>query len=229
MVIAERARRTDGHLDGIKPGQCHLGSHKSYKMTEKEYRYAKKILVDNGLIKIIVTNRTKKIGAKNREIKICDFGATSGATSLTTTGTIVELCNSEVWDINLECSNQQKGDLKGELGATSGRQTRKNKKEKEKTNQPNLPSSDSVSGLGRSVGSQEIEEIRKWLMNAKFKEAGSSPESFSEFDANFLIDTYGAERILEVKTMMSKKHKNAFEKIKSQKGYFKSALIMGWK
>lgn len=148
MIIAERARRENGYPDGLTIGQCHLGNHKSYDMTEKEYRYAKKILVEQGLIKIIVTNRTRKKASQTQKLFETTFGANGGATEITTTGTVVELCNSEVWDINSEDSNHQKGDRKGDRGATEGRLKgdkqegiRKKKKEEEKElpHTPSLP------------------------------------------------------------------------------------------
>ncbi len=147
MIIAERARRFNGDPDGLTIGQCHLGSHKNYGMTEKEYRYAKKVLVDQGLIKIVVTNRTRKKAEQTKKLFESTFGATVGATELTTTGTIVELLNSSVWDINSDDGNQDKGDRKGDRGATEGRlkgdkqeRIRKKKKEKEElTPTPSLP------------------------------------------------------------------------------------------
>jgi hypothetical protein len=150
LIIAERARRFNGDPDGLKIGQCHLGNHKNYGMTEKEYRYAKKILIENGLIKIVLTNRTRK--NKKRRIffnsENFENGATDGATELTTTGTIVELCNSEVWDINSEVCNQQKGDRKGVLGATEGRlkgdkQEREESKEREEEEKKEYARTDS--------------------------------------------------------------------------------------
>jgi len=148
LIIAERARRTNGDPDGLTIGQCHLGNHKSYEMTEKEYRYAKQILIEQGLIKIILTNRTRKkckrrifLNSENSE-----NGATERATEITTTGTLVELCNSDVWDINSEDTNQSKGDRKGDLGATEGRlkgdkqERRRKKKNEEEEELPHTPS-----------------------------------------------------------------------------------------
>lgn len=125
MIIAESARRTNGDPDGLTIGQCHLGSHPKYGMTEKEYRYAKQVLVQHGLIKIVVTNRTRKKSEKTQKLSFrqngATDGATDGATEPTTTGTLVELCNSDVWDINPGTDNQQKGDRKDGEGATQGR------------------------------------------------------------------------------------------------------------
>lgn len=138
MIIAERARRRNGDPDGLTIGQCHLGSHKNYGMTDKEYRYAKKILVEHGLIKIIVTSRTRKKGNQTKKLFEPTNGANGGANELTTTGTLVELCDSRVWDINSEDSNQDKGERKGESGANEGRmkgdkQEREEGKEREES------------------------------------------------------------------------------------------------
>lgn len=145
LVIAESARRTNGSPDGLTVGQCHLGNHKNYGMTEKEYRYAKQVLVDQGLIKIVVTNRTRKKGKQTQKLFEQANGATERATEPTTTGTLVELCNSDVWDINSDASNQQKGDRNGDPGATEGRlkgdkQEGIRKKKKEKEVLPQTPS-----------------------------------------------------------------------------------------
>jgi hypothetical protein len=123
MIIAQSARRTNGAYDGLKAGQCHLGGHKNYEMTEKEYRYAKKILVENGLIKIIATSKTVQKRKRRIFLKTsnCENGADVGAIELTTTGTLVELCDSTIWDINSEEEIYHKGDQKGGCGAVAGR------------------------------------------------------------------------------------------------------------
>lgn len=121
LIIAERARRCNGDPDGLTIGQCHLGNHKSYGMTEKEYRYAKQILVNNGLIKIVETCRTRKKGPTHSLFLKSQNVATERATRVTTKGTLVELCNSMVWDINSDTQNHPKGDRKGESRATEGR------------------------------------------------------------------------------------------------------------
>jgi hypothetical protein len=145
MIIAERARRENGHPDGLTIGQCHLGSHKNYGMTDKEYRYSKKILVEHGLIKIILTSRTRKKAEQTKKLFESTFGANEGANEPTTTGTLVELCNSTVWDINSDDCNHQKGERRGEPGANEGRmkgdkQERRRKKKKEKEDHPSIPS-----------------------------------------------------------------------------------------
>jgi hypothetical protein len=149
-IIAERARRENGHPDGLIIGQCHLGDLKSYGLTEKQYRTAKKILVDRGHIKIIETNRTrskKKNSKSTLNFENHEKRATERATRTTTIGTLVELCSTTVYDINSDTTNDRKGDRKGDRGATEGRPKgdeqegiRKKKKEKEYTSPtPSLP------------------------------------------------------------------------------------------
>jgi len=139
--IAERARRENGLPDGLTIGQCHLGDYKSYGLTEKEYRNAKKVLVERGHIKIIETCRTrqsKKFSKSTLVLKNDEKTATERATRSTTIGTLVEICSTMVYDINSDECNDRKGDRKGERGATEGRPKgdeqegiRRKKKEKE--------------------------------------------------------------------------------------------------
>jgi hypothetical protein len=141
FFIADRARRENGDPDGLTIGQCHLGDHKEFGLTEKEYRTAKKILVQRSLIKIIETCRTRKKNDHSLYFNLqnCKNRATERATRTTTVGTLVELIGSTAYDINPDSSNQQKGDRKGDRGATEGRPKgdeqegiRRNKKEKNK-------------------------------------------------------------------------------------------------
>lgn len=149
LIIANQARRTEGASDGLKMGQCHIGNHKNYGMSEKEYRYAKEILIKNGLIKIVLTSRTRK-KAKNIENPIFGSnGANAGANEPTTTATLVELCNSAVWDINYDIYKhskcERKGERKGESRANEGR-TKGDKQERlrmiknDKKDHPSIPS-----------------------------------------------------------------------------------------
>jgi hypothetical protein len=64
--IANTARRTHGHPDGLTIGQCHLQHWNIYGFTEQEYRTAKKILVDRKHIKINQQN-TSKINDRNND------------------------------------------------------------------------------------------------------------------------------------------------------------------
>lgn len=124
MFIAERARRENGHPDGLLIGECHIGDYKKYGLTEKEYRTAKKILVERKHIEIIETCRTRKSEKNSKStlnLQNSEKSATERATKTTTVGTLVKLISSTVYDINPEPSNQQKGDRKGDRGATEGR------------------------------------------------------------------------------------------------------------
>ena len=92
--IANTARRTHGHPDGLTIGQCHLQHWNIYGFTEQEYRTAKKILVDRKHIKIIETNRTRQ----------------KSTTGTTTASTLVELCSTTNYDINPEDINDRIND-----------------------------------------------------------------------------------------------------------------------
>ena len=82
--IAANARRYNGHPDGLKIGQCHVGNLKKLNMTQQEYRTAKKILILRKHIKVIETSRTRK-------------QSTDGTTTI---DTLVELISSTVWVIH---------------------------------------------------------------------------------------------------------------------------------
>lgn len=93
-IIAERARRENGHPDGLKAGQCYLGDWKSYGFSEQEYRTAKMILEKRQHLKIIETCRTRK----------------KSTTGTTTIGTLVEIISLTVYDINIKEQNDQIND-----------------------------------------------------------------------------------------------------------------------
>ena len=134
VFIAHRARRTHDDPDGYTIGQCHIGDHNDFGLTEKEYRTAKRVLVERELIKIVETCRTRKSNSgqdSDKNFKNHEKSATERATRTTTYGTLVELCDSTVWDINPESENQREGDRKGDRRATEGRRSRRNKKEEE--------------------------------------------------------------------------------------------------
>ena len=124
MFIADRARRENGHPDGLTIGQCQIGDFTEYGLTEKEYRTAKKVLIYRNHIKIIETCRTrkKKINSNSTlNFKKVENWAIERATKSTTIGTLVELCSLDIYDINIEPPDDRKGDRKGDRGATEGR------------------------------------------------------------------------------------------------------------
>jgi hypothetical protein len=117
QLIALRARREDGHPDGLRPGECFIGDWADSGMTQQEYRTAKDHLVKRGHILVIETNRTRK--CKN---------STTGAT---TVGTKVKIISTNVYDININVVNDHINDR----ATTEQRQT---KKEQERTTTDDL-------------------------------------------------------------------------------------------
>ncbi len=189
--IAERARRENGCADGLLAGECHIGDYKEYGLTEKEYRNAKKILVERNHIEIIETCRTRKneknskstLNLQNRE-----KWPYERATKVTTIGTLVKIISRTIYDINSEDDNQQKGDRKGDRGATEGRPKgdeqegiRKNKKEKE-YKQPLTPSSFS---LPSKIKFRELVELTQEEYDSLLAKNGQ------EF-LNLMLDTLDA-------------------------------------
>lgn len=145
-IIAERARRYDGHPDGLKIGQCHLGDWASYGMSEQNYRTAKKILERMGQISIVLTKRSKKKketyiknSLKNQDSNVnysfnshfCKNPTTQVTTQVTTEGTIVQLCSSTIYDINPNLCDDSSNDSSNVQLTTSQRQTKKEEEKKD--------------------------------------------------------------------------------------------------
>lgn len=111
-LIARRARRIAGHIDGLEIGEAHIGDYQSAGIqTRGQYRQALKILASLNFIKISETCRNRK----------------KATTGTTTVGTKVKLLDSRIWDINPEINNHRVN----HPTTTEQPRTRKNKKEKE--------------------------------------------------------------------------------------------------
>lgn len=120
-LIAERARRVAGNIDGLQTGDAILGDYEAAGLTRKQYRTALDHLVELGLIKIIYNGKKFQNGEK-RAIKMA------------IKGTLVNILNSRIWDINPDEEGQQKGQQRANRGPTEGHEQeriRKNKKEEE--------------------------------------------------------------------------------------------------
>ena len=119
--IAKRARRVSGLADGLVIGQCHIGDYRSYGLTEREYRTAKSVLCKRLLIKISETCRTRK----------------KSTTGTTTVGTLVQLLDSRIWDINPDTNDDRNDDRATTERRPSDEEEegiRRNKKEEENKN-----------------------------------------------------------------------------------------------
>ena len=93
-IIAQRARRYEGHIDGLHIGECYVGDIESYGMTEQKYRTAKKVLTELKIVEIVETCRNRK----------------KSTTGTTTVGTKIRILDSSVWDINSEEANDRNND-----------------------------------------------------------------------------------------------------------------------
>lgn len=154
--IADRARRENGHPDGLNIGQCHLGDYLSYGLTEQQYRTAKKILEGRGHIKIIETSRSRKTRKNFKKIekienvkKSTNESTNETTTRITTIGTLVELCSSSIYDINPTISNHRNDERINERNddrsttdqrPINDEQEGRRRKKKEKEEQPHTPS-----------------------------------------------------------------------------------------
>lgn len=136
--IAERARRENGHPDGLKIGECYLGDHKNCGLTEQEYRTAKSILVGRSHIEIIETCRTRK--KQSTDEKVVDLNLTQKSTTgITTVGTKVKLVSSSVYDVNINVVNDRVNDRPTtDQRPTNDEQERIKKDKKEKEERKNI-------------------------------------------------------------------------------------------
>ncbi len=118
FFIAKRARRYDGHPDGLTIGQCHIGDHENMGLSRQEYRTALALLETKRFLQIVENCRTRQ----------------KSTTGSTTVGTLVKLCDSRIYDINPDKGNHRPNHRPTtDQPPTNHEQerTRKNKKEEE--------------------------------------------------------------------------------------------------
>jgi hypothetical protein len=129
--IARRARRYNGHPDGLIIGDALIGSADfEPKMSRQNFRTAIEKLVELGYIKI-VSNGKKLFVDRKSTIKV------------TITGMLVNLCDTRIWDINADDGNQRSNQQLTNDQPTANHKLRKNKKE-EKKEQEELPQTPSL-------------------------------------------------------------------------------------
>ena len=90
-VIADRARRIDGNIDGLNIGEAFIGDHQNMGLTRQNYRTSLKALVRLKFLEITENCRTRK----------------KSTTGTTTVGTKVKLIDSTIYDINIEDTNHR--------------------------------------------------------------------------------------------------------------------------
>lgn len=117
-LIALRARRINGHLDGLEIGDAFIGDYKAAGIeTERKYRTAKQKLIDLKIIRIRETCRNRK-------------KSTTGAT---TVGTLVTLIDSSIWDINPKVNDDRSDDRPTTDRRPTDDEQERTKKEEERT------------------------------------------------------------------------------------------------
>jgi hypothetical protein len=102
-LIAKRARRCNGSLDGFEVGDALLGDYSECGLTRKKYRVALQKLEELKLIEIL---------KKSKNGRTCQKRAIKRAIK----GTLVSLRDSRIWDIN----SDNKGHQSGQPGAIKG-------------------------------------------------------------------------------------------------------------
>ena len=150
-LIAERARRDDDHFDGLQVGDAIVGDYEEIGLTRKEYRTALKKLVDFGFIEILSNGKDFE-NIKKRAIKRA------------INGTLVNLIDSSIWDINPEKNETERANE----GPTRGHKQELNKKEdierkltKERNPKMGVPSQYLSSSFSEfSLCDQKKEEVK---------------------------------------------------------------------
>lgn len=117
-IIAKRARRISGHIDGLQIGDALIGDHESAGLSRQQYRTALKKLIEFGLVEIIY-NGKKFLKREKSTIKV------------TIKGMLVNLKDSSIYDINSEDDNQQVNQRATNSQPTANHEQERNKKEEE--------------------------------------------------------------------------------------------------
>jgi hypothetical protein len=125
-LIAKRARRISGKPDGLIIGDAIIGDHKKAGLTRQQYRTALDKLEEFAYIEI-VHNGKKFLKREKSTIKV------------TITGTLVNIKDSRIWDINSNDTNHSINQrATNEQPTTNHEQERTIQKEEEQ--QPQTPS-----------------------------------------------------------------------------------------
>lgn len=216
-LIARRARRDAGNPDGLLPGDAILGDYRSAGMTRQNYRTSLEKLVELKIVKII-WNGKKFLEREKSTINI------------TIKSTLVNLCDSSIWDINVTDNNQQINQQVTNSQPTGNHKQegiRKNKNEeevkekikKEKIIQPPNPLIASLfADFFISLLSEVPEHIPTKFSSQQLQKQHSALEK--------LVNLHGESKVREVMRLAHKdsfwnKHvhtpeyfKNKFEKLK---------------
>lgn len=241
-IIAERARRYDGHPDGLKIGQCHLGKWNEYGMSEQNYKTAKKILERMGQIKIIETNRTRKKKVLTESNSFNSHFSKKATTEVTTEGTLVELCSSTVYDINIMESNDSSNESLTTGQRLANDKLRKNKKEKkEKEEQKPLTPFSSKINFRENVSLTQNEldsllvkhgqEFLDRMLDALDSYKGSTGKSYkSDFhtmkEGGWVIERVKKELLISKTSAKNERTFTTSTELQSSKNRFQPARVL---
>lgn len=179
-LIAERARRTPGHIDGLEIGDAHIGDFQVAGIESRsKYRTALKTLIDFRVLAIKKTCRSRKSLKSTTEI----------ATDKSTIGTLVTLLSSDIWDIN-ECK------IATEIATGSPpdrhRIATNKKEERKKKNEKNIEYSLGAAALLADFSSSIL------LALPKFNIKKLTPTKANGKALDRLFEAYGEERVRQV-------------------------------
>ena len=178
-LIAQRARRYNGHIDGLTIGMARLGDFRLAGIeSESKYRTAKDVLVRVGAIKIVETARKRKKLTTERTSKT------------TTVGTLVLLLKSDIWDINPDIDDDRNDDRNDDRITTDSRpnddEQERIKKEKE----------DKSSLYGPA--NAEPEEQKKKISSSK-KRKKKEPEPLLVRDKEIFTSDTAHQKLIEAR------------------------------
>lgn len=208
--IARRARRNNGHLDGLIIGDALISSTDFEPgMTRQNFRTAIEKLVEFGYIKI-VSNGKKLLLDRKSTIKV------------TITGMLVNLSDTSIWDINSDDDNHRSNQRPtNDQPTTNHKQDRIRKKKKEKEVLPQTPPLPILSKIKfrefveltqveyDSLLAKNGQEFLNLMLDALDSYKGSSGK---KYDSDFHTMKQGGWVVSRVKKDLENQEKNANEK-----------------
>ena len=197
-LIAERARRTPNHIDGLLVGDAMLGDHKLAGLTRQQYRTALEKLTDLNMIEI-VHNGKKFLKREKSTIK------------LTIVGMLVNLKDSSIWDINSEEINQHINQrATNEQPTSNHKEERKRKKKKEKEEDTHMEIQKVVGGCDTIISFNGFTRSDNECKKPQFSEEMSDNICYATNNQQFVenkIKFCQPEKKVELKQKFGKEEK----------------------
>lgn len=182
-VIARQARRTNDSIDGLQPGDAIIGRFETSKkagISQKDFRIALEKLENLKIIEIVYNEKWnhKKTCEKKIEFSKVQKRANKRSLKRAIKSIIVNLCDRDVYDINIDDQGQQKKESRANKGPTEGHKRRNEKERKEdirlkRTNKKKNFVDSSFSSLSnnnfkkRNYAQEDVEVISLYCIDKK--------------------------------------------------------------